>query len=76
LAFFLGIWLKKEDAAKDTDWNYLYITNKYSLKNNVALLKDSRWARWAVLLFLSLVMFASYFFDDQFTTIGHIFKES
>ena len=44
------------------------------MKNNLALLKDSRWARWAVLLFLSLVMFASYFFDDQFTTIGHIFK--
>lgn len=44
------------------------------MKNTVTLLKDSRWARWAVLLFLSLVMFASYFFDDQFTTIGHIFK--
>lgn len=44
------------------------------MNKSVALLKDSRWARWAVLLFLSLVMFASYFFDDQFTTIGHIFK--
>ena len=43
--------------------------------NKVAtLLNNSKWARWAVLLCLSLVMFASYFFDDQFTTIGHIFK--
>ncbi len=40
----------------------------------VPLLKNSKWVRWAVLLCLSLVMFASYFFDDQFTTIGHIFK--
>lgn len=40
----------------------------------IPLLKNSRWARWAVLLCLSLVMFASYFFDDQFTTISHIFK--
>ncbi|HOT54979.1 MAG TPA: MFS transporter [Bacteroidales bacterium] len=40
----------------------------------VKLLRDSRWVRWAVLLCLSLVMFASYFFDDQFTTIGDIFK--
>lgn len=38
------------------------------------LLKNSKWARWMVLLCLSLVMFASYFFDDQFTTISHIFK--
>ncbi|MFA7209821.1 MAG: hypothetical protein WC110_00005, partial [Bacteroidales bacterium] len=40
----------------------------------IKLLKDSAWARWIVLLCLSLPMFASYFFDDQFTTIGHIFK--
>ncbi len=40
----------------------------------IKLLKDSKWARWAVLLCLSLVMYASYFFDDQFTTIRHIFK--
>jgi len=40
----------------------------------IKLLKDSKWARWAVLLCLSLVMYASYFFDDQFTTISHIFK--
>ncbi|NLA15976.1 MAG: major facilitator superfamily domain-containing protein 1 [Bacteroidales bacterium] len=44
------------------------------MNKHIAFLKDSRRARWAVLLFLSLVMFASYFFDDQFTTIGHIFK--
>ncbi|HOG24727.1 MAG TPA: MFS transporter [Bacteroidales bacterium] len=40
----------------------------------IKLLRDSKWARWAVLLCLSLVMYASYFFDDQFTTISHIFK--
>lgn len=40
----------------------------------VKLLRYSVWARWVVLLCLSLVMFASYFFDDQFTTISHIFK--
>ncbi len=37
-------------------------------------LKDSKWVRWVVLLCLCVPMFASYFFDDQFTTISHIFK--
>lgn len=40
----------------------------------IKFLKDTSWARWVVLLCLSLPMFASYFFDDQFTTISHIFK--
>lgn len=44
------------------------------MEKAVKFLKDSTWARWVVLLCLSLPMFASYFFDDQFTTIGHIFK--
>lgn len=37
-------------------------------------LNNSAKVRWSVLLMLSAVMFASYFFDDIFTTIGHIFK--
>lgn len=37
-------------------------------------LRDSSTARWAVLLFLALPMFASYFFDDIFSTISHIFQ--
>ncbi|MEF9986375.1 MAG: MFS transporter [Bacteroidales bacterium] len=40
----------------------------------IHLLKNSPSARWIVLLCLSVPMFASYFFDDIFTTIGHIFK--
>ena len=38
------------------------------------LLRDSKSARWLVLLCLSIPMFASYFFDDIFSTISHIFK--
>jgi len=40
----------------------------------VKLLKNSKRARWFVLLALSIPMFSSYFFDDLFTTISHIFK--
>lgn len=40
----------------------------------IHLLKNSPSARWIVLLCVSIPMFASYFFDDIFTTIGHIFK--
>ncbi|MDR2586592.1 MAG: MFS transporter [Prevotellaceae bacterium] len=38
------------------------------------LLRDSKSARWMVLLCLSIPMFASYFFDDIFSTISHIFQ--
>jgi len=38
------------------------------------LLRDSKSARWLVLLCLAIPMFASYFFDDIFSTISHIFK--
>ncbi len=44
------------------------------MNSTVKLLKDSRSARWIVLLALSVPMFASYFFDDIFTTISHIFQ--
>lgn len=44
------------------------------MNSAVKLLKDSKNARWLVLLMLSIPMFASYFFDDLFTTISHIFK--
>ncbi|MCK9625108.1 MAG: MFS transporter [Bacteroidales bacterium] len=40
----------------------------------IKLLKDSKKARWIVLLCLSIPMFASYFFDDLFSTISVIFK--
>ncbi len=40
----------------------------------VHLLKNSPTARWIVLMCLSIPMFASYFFDDIFTTISQIFK--
>lgn len=44
------------------------------IKKTKALLRDSKSARWIVLLCLAIPMFASYFFDDIFTTISHIFK--
>jgi len=44
------------------------------MNSALRLLKNSRSARWIVLLSLSLPMFASYFFDDFFSGIGHIFN--
>jgi len=44
------------------------------MNSALKLLKDSKSARWIVLLSLSIPMFASYFFDDLFTTISHIFQ--
>lgn len=44
------------------------------MNKTTQLLKNSPTARWIVLLCLSIPMFGSYFFDDIFTTIGHIFK--
>ncbi|MDR1553202.1 MAG: MFS transporter [Prevotellaceae bacterium] len=38
-----------------------------------SILRDSKTARWAVLLCLSLPMFASYFFDDIFSTVSQMF---
>ncbi|MBR5907132.1 MAG: MFS transporter [Bacteroidales bacterium] len=40
----------------------------------VTLLRDSKSARWIVLACLVIPMFASYFFDDMFSTLSHIFK--
>jgi len=40
----------------------------------VKLLRDSKSARWIVLACLVVPMFASYFFDDMFSTLSHIFK--
>ncbi|MDR3133850.1 MAG: MFS transporter [Prevotellaceae bacterium] len=37
------------------------------------LLRESKTARWAVLLCLALPMFASYFFDDMFSMVSQIF---
>lgn len=44
------------------------------VKRVTSLLKDSKSARWIVLISLSLPMFASYFFDDIFSTISHLFQ--
>ncbi len=44
------------------------------MNSAVKLLKNSRSARWIVLLSLSIPMFASYFFDDFFSGIGQIFN--
>ncbi|MDR0419980.1 MAG: MFS transporter [Prevotellaceae bacterium] len=38
-----------------------------------SVLRDSKTARWCVLLCLSLPMFASYFFDDIFSTVSQMF---
>ncbi|MDR1347764.1 MAG: MFS transporter [Prevotellaceae bacterium] len=40
-----------------------------------SILRDSKTARWTVLLCLALPMFASYFFDDIFSTVSQIFKD-
>lgn len=41
------------------------------LKSN---LKDNRWACWLVLACLVVPMFASYFFDDMFSSLSELFK--
>ena len=41
------------------------------LKNN---LRDNRWACWLVLACLVVPMFASYFFDDMFSSLSELFK--
>ena len=42
-----------------------------TLKNT---LRDNRWACWLVLACLVVPMFASYFFDDMFSSISPLFK--
>lgn len=42
-----------------------------TLKNS---LRDSRWARWLALACLVVPMFASYFFDDMFSSLSELFK--
>ncbi len=37
-------------------------------------LRDNKWARWIVLACLVVPMFASYFFDDMFSSISPLFK--
>lgn len=44
------------------------------MNNVVSTLKNSKSARWIVLACLVVPMFASYFFDDMFSTLSHIFK--
>ncbi len=43
-----------------------------TLKNS---LRDNRWACWLVLACLVVPMFASYFFDDMFSSISPLFKK-
>ncbi|MDR0694290.1 MAG: MFS transporter [Prevotellaceae bacterium] len=38
------------------------------------LLRESKTARWAILLCLAIPMFASYFFDDMFSMVSQIFN--
>ena len=42
-----------------------------TLKNTLG---DSRWARWLALACLVVPMFASYFFDDMFSSLSELFK--
>ena len=42
-----------------------------TLKNT---LRDSSWARWLALACLVVPMFASYFFDDMFSSLSELFK--
>ena len=37
-------------------------------------LRDNKWARWIVLACLVVPMFASYFFDDMFSSLSELFK--
>ena len=41
----------------------------------VKLLRDSKSARWIVLACLVVPMFASYFFDDMFSTLSQLFQQ-
>ncbi|MCF0167749.1 MAG: MFS transporter [Bacteroidales bacterium] len=38
------------------------------------ILRDFKWARWGILACLVVPMFASYFFDDMFSTLSQIFQ--
>ena len=42
-----------------------------TLKNSI---RDSKWACWLVLACLVVPMFASYFFDDMFSSLSELFK--
>ncbi|MFA6704143.1 MAG: hypothetical protein WCS05_05005, partial [Bacteroidales bacterium] len=44
------------------------------MEKAIKLLRASKSARWLVLACLVVPMFASYFFDDMFSTVSHIFK--
>ena len=37
-------------------------------------LRDNRWACWLALACLVVPMFASYFFDDMFSSLSELFK--
>ena len=37
-------------------------------------MRDNKWARWIVLACLVVPMFASYFFDDMFSSLSELFK--
>lgn len=45
------------------------------MSNAIGSMKNSKWARWLVLILLSVSMFASYFFDDIFSSVSHIFSD-
>ncbi|MBR5142066.1 MAG: MFS transporter [Bacteroidales bacterium] len=44
------------------------------MSNLKQTLRDNKWARWIVLACLVVPMFASYFFDDMFSSLSELFK--
>jgi MFS family permease len=67
------LWLQMRFSSSTDDKQYI-TSNLYSMvKQLQSILRDSKTARWVVLLCLALPMFASYFFDDIFSTISQIF---
>ena len=44
------------------------------MSNLKKTLRDNKWARWIVLACLVVPMFASYFFDDMFSSLSELFK--
>ena len=71
---FFRVFSKKTLFKKTYFRQFVNFFNQHFMNKAIKLLKDSPSARWIVLLCLSIPMFSSYFFDDLFTSIGHIFK--
>ena len=44
------------------------------MKSNTKSVNSGKWLCWAALACLVVPMFASYFFDDMFSSLSHLFK--